>query len=324
MKKTILTFFIFALSFSMFAQTNSAEIFAVNAPIGWANFRAGAGTDHRIITRMPNKTIVFRDIDRPRIGGWIPIINEWIDPERREASRNFERSERHRPTPFGYMHESMLMPLQEPYASKIINFFQGFYPTHSYRFSGRVESKYLMSFDIPYLLLMNDNFRFIVRDFRINEDIFEVGSFLGYPTVVLGDTISFFTTFWTGIDYFNSDYMTSGRPMSVFYKLFKNENGEYDFYTEIFPQPRTIPIEEAKALVAFVRQATGNWGQADDDYPQSSIWAFWGKLFLAYVSGVEEAWDIIFNWHTDASLSHEIDIYLRLFDAYRRSKLNPR
>ena len=83
MKKTILTFFIFALSFSMFAQRgysryweNYTHFWARdfdNWHDGFVNVRGGAGTHHDVITTLDNGTVVFRDFDRAIVNNWIPV-----------------------------------------------------------------------------------------------------------------------------------------------------------------------------------------------------------------------------------------------------------
>ena len=100
MKKTILTFFIFALSFSMFAQINTIEVFRVYDPndhfYGFVNVRAGAGINHEVIERLYNHRIVLRDFDRQ-------IVNEWIPVKYQDFPQfyNFNK---------GYIHQSRLVP----------------------------------------------------------------------------------------------------------------------------------------------------------------------------------------------------------------------
>ena len=73
MKKTAFIFFIFALSFSTFAQTETRN-YTVIDPDGWVNMRAGAGTHYEIIDVIDKHRTVYRDFDRQIINNWIPII----------------------------------------------------------------------------------------------------------------------------------------------------------------------------------------------------------------------------------------------------------
>ena len=322
MKKTILTFFIFALSFSMFAQNNTAIAFAVDVPTGWANLRAGAGTNHEIIGRVPDKSIVFRDTYRPMRGNWIPITGyrwDWLFYD----FRGFSREEL---TDIGlaYMHESVLMPIQEPYASRLREFrvrercSDNFYDGKPNRF----HRASLMSFHIPNVFLFDDGeCNRIVWDFDAEKNIFEMYIMDCYE-IMRGDTIRFYRFFHNMIG--ESRIIT---PMLAVYRLFRNENGKFDFYTQLLPQPRTIPIEEAQQIVTTIRQAIvrdldGNAEMLylhDNFFPQ-----FWQQLFLAYVSGVKEARDIINASGCDASICLDLTWIRSMFDAYRRSKLNPR
>jgi len=111
MKKTILTFFIFALSFSMFAQINTIEVFRVfdpNEPFGgFVNVRTGAGINHEVIERLYNHRIVLRDFDRQ-------IVNEWIPVKYQDLLQfyNFNK---------GYIHQSRLVPVSFEFSITLPN-----------------------------------------------------------------------------------------------------------------------------------------------------------------------------------------------------------
>ena len=104
MKKTILTFFIFALSFSMFAQSETRN-YAVIDPDGWVNMRAGAGTHYEIIDVIDKHRTVHRDFDRQIINNWIPIIR-FRSPHLGDLR--------------GYIHSSRLKALENEGAQQVI------------------------------------------------------------------------------------------------------------------------------------------------------------------------------------------------------------
>ena len=317
MKKITLTLLTFAFSFSMFTQTNSTTVFAVDVRNCWADLRAGAGINHEIIGQIPDKAIVFRDTYRPMRGNWIPVIGNWNWLF--YSFRGFSREGQ-----LAYMHKSVLMPIQEPYASRLQefrvrercsdNFYDG-KPTASHQAS-------LMSFHIPNIFLFDDGeCNRIVWDFDAEKNIFEMYIMDCYD-ILFGDTIGFYR-------FFNRNMIWESRiitPMLAVYRLFRNENGEFGFYTELLPQPRTISIEKAQQIVATIRQAIviDLDGDAEMLYLHENFEKFWQQLFLAYASGVKEARDIINASGCDASICLDLTWIRSMFDAFRRSKLNPR
>ena len=323
MKKISLTLLIFALAFSTFAQHNSTTVFAADAPTGWANLRAGAGTNYQTVDRLPDRAIVFRDPDRATIGNWIPVINGWVHTDRRDEMRYWSyRNSSSTVIRFGYMHQSVLAPVQEPYASRLTNFF----PKHNNDDEWDIfRQAVLMSSDTPELfLILNDN-GFVVHDFRTDRTVF---AYLASPPIAVptpifgGDTIRFYQ-FWGNREW-RGEWGQLINPMLAVYTLFRNEKGEFDFRTDLFPQPLTVSIERAEEIVATIRQTIARdlGGDYRELFMHPHFSNFVNQLFLAYVSGVKEAWDIIGASGCDASICHELDFIAAMFDAFRRSRLN--
>jgi len=99
MKKTILTFFIFALSFSMFAQINAYQRFRVYGSAGFVNIRAGAGIGYEVIDTRRNGGVVYRNFSEQVTNDWIPVVYR---------DNTFHR-EFHR----GFIHQNLLLPLED-------------------------------------------------------------------------------------------------------------------------------------------------------------------------------------------------------------------
>ena len=100
MKKTILTFFIFALSFSMFAQINAYQRFRVYGSAGFVNIRAGAGIGYEVIDTRRNGQVVYRNSSNQVVNSWVPVVYR---------DTTFHR-EFHR----GFIHQNLLIaPIEE-------------------------------------------------------------------------------------------------------------------------------------------------------------------------------------------------------------------
>ena len=294
MKKIILTLSVFTLTLLTVAQTNSTTVFAVDVRDGFANLRAGASTNYDVVERLPDKRIVFRDPNRAVIGNWTPVVSGIADG----WGINH-----------GYMHESVLLPVQEPYASRLANFL----PQRCNYTYIHYNRAFLMSFHIPHVFLLHDGeCTLVVRDFRAERNFFWSGFPICLSIDFRGDTIRLL----------KNEY---GNPPLVVYRLFRNANGDYDFYTELRTPPRTVPLAEAQQIVADIRQAIvrdlDGDGEAFFMHPQ--VFKFLSRLVVAYASGVEEARDIIRASSCDASFCHELGFVDAELDAIRRSKLNP-
>ena len=110
MKKTILTFFIFALSFSILAQINAYQRFRVYGSVGFVNIRAGAGIGYEVIDTRRNGGVVYRNFSEQVTNDWIPVV--YSDAMFRDGLREFHR---------GFIHQNLLLPLEEWWgASQII------------------------------------------------------------------------------------------------------------------------------------------------------------------------------------------------------------
>jgi hypothetical protein len=109
--------------------------------------------------------------------------------------------------------------------------------------------------------------------------------------------------------------------MLIIYKLYEKD-GEYGFYTDIYPEPRRVSREEAEQLVKNIRNVIAKDldGNAQMVSFHPDFFEFCRQLFLAYCSGVD-AWEIIDNSHTDGGLVHEKDIWRSMREAYDSSKL---
>ena len=297
MRKIVFTLITTVLTFTVFAQS----VYVVNDPDGFVNVRADAGTNHDVVETIINKTVVFRDIDKPIINGWVPM---------------------RRVVHYGYIHESRLVPVNEPYALKLKDFYQ----KNPYDYPYYYYTVYMFSLNIPNLFVSyNSECEYIVRDLKTENIIFseDVPNCL---ELIWGDTLSF--------------RYKAYKDLLITYKLFE-KNGEYDFYTEFSSEPPTVSIEEAELIVKNIREVIEKdiniANYIRDPTPEElainkvhyiyflpNIQEIWEQLFLAYCSGVNEAKDILENSGCDGALCHTLDFYLELLDALRRSKLNPK
>ena len=100
MKKAIFILSVFALTLTTFAQTNTVKFYWVHDLDGYANVRAGAGTNYEIIDKIVNDFKVSRNFNESITNGWITI--EYIDTTFFKLHR-------------GYIHESRLSPHNEDY-----------------------------------------------------------------------------------------------------------------------------------------------------------------------------------------------------------------
>lgn len=106
-------------------------------------------------------------------------------------------------------------------------------------------------------------------------------------------------------------------PAFVMYKLYKDKDGNFGFYTDITPKPRVIEREEAKRNIEKIRaRIKGN------DHYMIGCWEEGKQIIEAYIAGID-AVDILDNSDCDASICHEIDNLLFFIEAYQLSKLKP-
>lgn len=305
MKKTILILSIIALT-ATFAQAQQVSMYVVNDPDGWVNLRNEAETDSDVERRLRNKTVVVRNPDRPVSNGWIPIRVTCSSQSRYH----------------GYIHQGRLMPLAEPYASKLLELWSS---RGTDEFSDD-KMVYVMSLDIPNLFISHyhsgiDNVEYptIVKDLKTDRIILEANIPNSFG-IIWNDTLSFY-------DFdvpFNSWYRmgnTHLNPMLVIYKLYE-KNGEYDFYTEIYPEPRRVSKEEAEQIVKNIRNVLvyDLDGEYKDYYHLPDFYESCRQLFLAYCSGVDEAKEIIKKVYCEEGQSHDFNDVKDWFDAYDRSK----
>ena len=299
MKKAVIFSIALAITLTAFAQTQQVSMYVVNDPDGWTNLRNEPGTDGDVVHRIPNKTIVVLDHKKPVINNWIPVIY----PQYYESF---------------YIDQRRLIPIEEPYVSKLKEF--------SFFAYGPELVVNMISFNIPNLFAThhpavdNPDCVSIIKDLKNDKVILEFDG-MGCAWIIRSDTLSFYY-----FDYPFSGSYTAGstylNPILAIYKLYQ-KNGEYDFYTEIYPEPRTVSKEEAEKIVKNITDILDKNPSYFYTYP--NFHEFCRQLFLAYCSGVDKAKEIVENLKiiTESYSDDYIDVRW-WFDAYDRTKLKPK
>ena len=269
---------------TLFAQTSTVKMYMINDSDGYVNVRSGAGMEYDVNLQLSNKRVVYHDpAEYQAINGWIPYGNQ------------------------GYIHESRLISIEDSYVLKLE------------KESTPISGIYMLNPNIPHLFLIYaGSCDWTIVDVKNNRRIF---SSEGYPCfdIIWSDTLSFTLYNGNGSDSpFNVELLN---PIFAVYKLYE-KNGEYDFYTEIYPEPRRIPKEEAEELVESIRNNLPKYleGIIKNSYKSPVLTNSGRVLFLAYCSGVD-AWDIISNLDCNTDFCRTLEA---MRDAYDRSKLKPK
>lgn len=274
------------------SQKGTPQLYIVSDSDGYVYLRSGPGTKYQPNDKVITKSVVKQDTSRVAEKGWIPVYF-YTTP--------------------GYIFQDRLIPIKDKAIASKINK----YTTKS-EYAGYNNIAYAMSLDIPELFLFSD------RDcglevYDLKRDRFVLGT--GVPVcfnMINGDTISFYRMDGHSDNNWGMLMQDSYLPMITMYKIYKKLDGSFDYYTEIYPEPRKVSLEKAVAMVEEVKKKVKKNDDVFRDYTMLC-----GKLLTAYYSGVDEAMEVLYNFPCDASLCHEQDIYLSMMEAYRRSKIKP-
>lgn len=275
----LIILFILLLPAHIFAQ----KFYVVDDPDGFVNVRTGPGSEHIIAGTLRNKSIVKADSVLTPTKGWIPLLY---------LSNNGNPV---------YIYHDRLKELPKETAKKLNEDLGYEFPYSPY------QEVYLLSHDHP------DIFAYSTGDCGLQVKNIKSNSILLHIeipvclNIIWDDCLSFYTLFEMGEDL---------NPAFVVYKLFKNKENEYGFYTEISPEARKIPIEQAKKNIRKIRK------EIEGNSTYMIGWEAGAKIVEAYVSGVD-ATDILENSVCDAGLCHDIANYLTLIEAYRLNKIKP-
>lgn len=289
MKRIFLCWFILLMSvagMTVEGQTAAPVMYFVDDPDGYVNVRYEPGTDSDISNGIRNKSVVQLDPEGKIENGWVPVLF-WGFHSR------------------GYIFQDRLKPVSSIAATLISKYIE----------QGE-KLVYIMSPNHSDLFLFADyNWETMtLRDLKKDEVIFDAGVPV-CMSPIWGDTISFHFLYDLGWD----DPKVSLKPMFAVYKLYE-QNGNYDFYTEISPQPVLVSSSEAKKIVEEIKKRNSN---IENMYFSPNLHTIMTDLFTAYCSGEQEALDILKKMSCDGGICHEQDLYLNMMDAWRRSLLKP-
>lgn len=274
------------------SEQNITEMYVVNDPDGYTNLRDESGMQSQIIQRLANKRIVYRDPDKEIENGWIPV--SFVDNS--EHIVHFS----------GYIHQSRLQQLDKNYVTKLQTY-RKYYEDKVYIYP---DEFFLMSFNTPDLFVMRGNCEICVLDLKRDEIILQADVPVCFD-LILGDTLSLGRFYDNNYKRsLNNDPERLVYPMFAIYKFYQKPNGHYDYYTDIFPEPRKVSKEKAELLVKSIRNH-------QTDYP-----FFFSDLFLAFCSGVD-AWEIFDGLSGDGEAGLVKKDWKFLKDAYDRSKMKP-
>lgn len=276
-------------------QQNITEMYIVNDTDGYTNLREGSGTNYEIIQRVANKCIIMRNEHREIQNGWIPVVF-YSFADSNETS--------------GYIHKSHLQRLDNNYAAKL-------QATNFYDKGSNIQSdenqRYLLSFDTPDVFVVIDDIgQLVVYDMK-NDEIVLCANIPVAFDVLQGDTLSFMGSYRDHCKLLFDVPERFVDPMYVHYKIYQKADGRYDYYTEIFPEPRKVSKETAETWIKLIRNGT------DPFYALNQPHAIFAALFLAYCSGVD-AWDVVDNMSWDGSSPLEFGDWIYMKEAYDRRK----
>ncbi len=277
----------------VFGQTKAPELYIVSDPDGYVNLRSGPGTEYESYEKVVSKFVVKRDTSKVAEKGWIPV-------------RLY--------TSVGYIFQDRLIPVKDKSIASKINKCITTSDNEAYN-----SVAYAMSLDIPELYLISDrDCEFTVCDLKRDEIILGTGVPVCFQ-IINGDTLSFYRMDGYSDDNWGTLCRNSTLPMMTIYKIYKREDGHFDYYTEIFPEPRKVSLEKAEATVEEIRKKI-----KDVEYVFRNYDELCERLLTAYYSGADKAMEVLSGFPCDASLCHEQDICLSMMEAYRRSKIKPK
>lgn len=271
------------------------DLYIVNDPDGYVNKRSGPGLEHDISGEINNKTILIHYKDRPVTNGWVPVSKIYKESEGKIYKGTYS-----------YIYKNRLKLLDRGASQKINKILL------SSSIYGPLNVQ-LLSDSMPDILVMNNegDCELQVIDINKNHTILSTGIPVCFD-IIQGDTLTFSCMYEGGYP---------RAPMFTIYKIYKKKNGDYDFYTEIFPEPRKVSKEKAEEMVSSIRkdikESLGN--NKFLFYQLPDFYKYCGQLFTAYCSGVD-ALDIIHDSGCDASICHSLDDFSAMIEAYNKSK----
>jgi len=297
MKNILLWILLFIPLKGIWAQSlDEYSLYIINDPDGYVNMRNGPGTEHDISHTKYNRTVIIKSNRAPTTKGWVPVVSLY-----KHTDGNIYEND-----PL-YIFQNRLQPLNNSISSKLK---KSIYKILDYGGGFTIQ---MLSDSMPDIFACYDqgNCELNVFDINTNQFILTTGIPVCFD-ILQGDTITF-SNFYNGGD---PQY-----PMLAIYKIYQKKDGGYDYYTEIFPEPRKVSKEKAEAIVKSIRKKMKDTQTKKEEfYLLPDFYLYCNQLFTAYCSGVN-ALDIISESGCDASICHDLDILGSMIDAYDRSKI---
>lgn len=290
--KQLITLFL-GLSLFQFVYSQreiTPQLYIVKDIDGYVNMREYPSKDSRSYTKVPSKSIVSRDAERKIENGWIPVY--------------YTQDK-------GYVYQDRLIPITDKKLNQKIASMMFISEELSYN-----NVAYILSYDIPNLYAISDKgCGMIIYDFTYDEYIFATDIPVCYQ-VISGDTLSLMNQGFN-VDNFSAPPIGNFRPMYIWHKFYKKQNGHYGYTTEIFPEPLLVSKEKAQEIVAKAKSELKKSGGLSllEDYSLIK------QLLTAYFSGEEkEVASIMSSLPCDASYCNELEMYDHVMSSYSESK----
>lgn len=274
------TFLIILLLISLFAQAQA--FYMVQDSDGFANARTGPGTEYPVVQPIKNKAVLKADTILSPTKGWIPLL--FLGNNGNPV----------------YIFHDRLKEIPKEMAIKLDKELGDQFPFTPY---SEVYQIGLECTDV-YLMYYEGDCGLQVKDMK-KDKVLLSSDIPNCLSIIWDDTLSFYTLFNFGEPLL---------PAFIIYKLYKNEEGNYAFYTEISPEPKKIPIEKARKNIQKIREDI----KGRKNYMIN--WETGNQIVEAYIAGVD-AEDILQNSDCDASICHDIANFLYYIEAYKLSKL---